>query len=517
PLDAAWVRRQFAVNGLLAGDASVDRVLALVQLLNRSFLTAGFVNSGLIVPPQPDVAGGVLELRLVYGRLVPATPGGPAVAVAWRDGKRRGLTEAFVRHRMPSTRDRPLSAIAIERDFRLLAEDAAIRTVNADLRPGVRPGEASLLLSIIPQDPVDLYVSFANSRSPSVGGERGAVGGSARNLLSAGDLITGEYGMTDGLKDATLAYSTPFLDPATYLSLRGSLNDASVIDEPLLPLDIRSRDRAAEIGLSRRLVNTPLTPSADSGWKAARTFTIGASVGYRRSKSFLFGEPFSFSPGSVDGRASYHVARLNADYISRSVDQVFAGSLTLNAGLDGTRSNVAGVPNPKRHFVSVLAQVNFARRLSRRGLELRSRLTGQIADSVLYAGERLSTGGDGSVRGYRENLLLTDEGAIGSIELSRPFSLSRGRRRADGIDWGAFAVTAFVDGAYVNNVRSVDPARKWLVSIGPALTWQPTDAIVARASYGVALRAVRQTGSRDIQDDGIHVRVTVYPLRLLGI
>jgi hemolysin activation/secretion protein len=68
---------------------------------------------------------------------------------------------------VPAASNQPLSAIAIERDFRLLAEDPAIRTVNADLRPGARPGEASLLLTVTPQDRFDIYLSAANSRSPS--------------------------------------------------------------------------------------------------------------------------------------------------------------------------------------------------------------------------------------------------------------------------------------------------------------------------------------------------------------
>ena len=54
--------------------------------------------------------------------------------------------------------------------------------------------------------------------------------------------------------------------------------------------------------------------------------------------------------------------------------------------------------------------------------ELRARLSGQWADGVLYSGERFSAGGETTVRGYRETLLLTDEGVIGSIEIARPIS-----------------------------------------------------------------------------------------------
>lgn len=87
-------------------------------------------------------------------------------------------------------------------------------------------------------------------------------------------------------------------------------------------------------------------------------------------------------------RSARTALRLTGDYVVRGVDQVFAISLTATRGLDGSRSDVPGVEDPKQHFTAVLAQVNYARRLSKQGLELRARLSGQFADSVLYAGAR---------------------------------------------------------------------------------------------------------------------------------
>jgi hemolysin activation/secretion protein len=437
-LDAAWARQQFERNGLIGNPVGVDRALALVQLINRAYLTAGFVNSGLVVSPDDLPTDPVLDLKLVAGRLT-----GPAT-VTWGEGGGNGLSESYVRSRIPSAGGQPLSAIAIERDFRLLAEDPAIRTVNADLRPGSRPGEASLNLTVIPQERFDLYLSAANSRSPSVGGERLALGGFFRHLLTGGDVLSGEYGETDGLSDATLSYVTPFLSPRTTLSIRGSRNNAAVIDRPLLPLDITSRDRAAEIGLTQKLYETPLLPSAAAGrWTPARSLSAGLLLAYRESKTFLFGEPFSFSPGSVNGRSEYYALRLVGDYVQRNVSEVIALSLTGTIGLDGTRSDIEGVPSPSRNFLALLAQFNYARRLTDTGLEFRGRLTGQYSDGTLYSGERLSAGGDETVRGYRENLILADRGVIGSAELSHPLRLGAAPAPGSGFDWGAFSIAGF--------------------------------------------------------------------------
>ena len=515
-LDTAWVRRQFQFNGLVGTGAGIDRALALVQLINRAFLSAGFVNSGLVVPPQ--TSADILDLRLIHGGLVSAGGSAELVGVEWGGGSSKGLGRGYVRDRMKSSRSRPISAIELERDFRLLAEDPAIRTVSADLRPGSRPGEASLTLIVHPQDRFDLYAGYANNRSPSVGGERSYAGGFIRNIAASGDLLSGEVGQTAGLEDATISYVTPFFTPRTSLSIRGSINNAAVTDRPLVPLDIRSRDRSGEIGITHKIIEAPLVPSATAGrWSSARALSTGLLLAHRRSRTFLLGEPFSFSPGSVNGRSEYTALRLFGDYLSRNVDQVFAASLTATLGLDGTRSDIPGIPNPKRHFKAVLAQINYARRLARNGLELRARIAGQLSHGFLYSGERFSVGGESSVRGYRENLILADEGLIGSVELTQPFSLTGGRRNGRGIDWGAFAVSLFAEGATVRNSGPPQPSIGSIYSVGSALTWAPSDGLAAKLSYGHALRNVDQSGSRDIQDQGFHFRLTVYPLRMFGL
>lgn len=510
-LDAAWVRRQLTLNGL-PGAGGVNRALALVQRINRAYLSAGFVNTGLVVRPaaSPDI----LELQVIYGRLAPPADGAPAISVDWTDGKDRGLSAAYVRARMASARLRPLSAVELERDFRLLAEDPAIRTVNAELRPGSRPGEASLALSVYPRERFDLYLTGANNRSPSVGGERFAVAGSMRNLLTAGDVLSGEAGVTDGVKDVAAGYAAPFLSPRNTLSVRGAVNRAAVIDRLLLPLDIKARDRSAEIGLTRKLIDAPLLPTARNGrWSPARTLSAGVLVARRTSTAALLGEPFSFAPGAVGGRTQYTAIRLVGDYVIRNVDQVFAVSLTATQGVDGTRTDTPTISIPRQDFRAVLAQVNYARRLSAQGLELRARLSGQWADSVLYSGERFSAGGETTVRGYRENLLLADKGAVGSLELARPLNLAGRRAARRGFDWGAATASVFADGAVLRNHRPPHPERI-IYSVGAALAWTPSEALGARIAYGLALNNVEAAGERDLQDRGLHVRLTVYPLRI---
>ena len=511
--DADWVRTQFAVNRLIDTPVPLDRVTAMVQAINRALIANGYINSGVLVAGGEPVDGAVLELTLVHGRLV-ATGDTPPISVRWGPSGRDGLDSRYVTQRMRAADGIPLDAIAIERDFRLLAEDAAIATVKVDLTPGLRPGEATLALTVDPARRGDIYLSYGNSRSPAIGGTRAAAGGSLRNLLTPGDLISAEVGVTAERPDVSATYETPLIIPRLSLSIRGSLNEASVVDRPLVPLDIRAEDSGVEVGLAYRLLAEPLTPRPGGGWSPARSLTIGTRLGRRETRTWLLGQPFSFSPGSVDGRAAFNVLRLTTDFVERGIAQVSALSLTLTQGLSGTRSAIPGLATPSPGFRSYLAQLSHARRLSGSGLELRLRATGQWADGLLYSSERLAAGGEFSVRGYRETLLLSDTGAIGSIELAQPFSLSSRGRDARGTDWGAFSVSGFVDGAILHNRVGPQLVPRSIGSVGASLAWVPSDAISARVTYAHALSEAVPVGSRDLQDRGFQFRLTVFPLRL---
>jgi hemolysin activation/secretion protein len=505
--DADWVRRQFVANRLIDTAITLDRVTALVQSINLAFAANGYINSGVLIAGGAEGGDPVLRLTLVHGRL------SPPAEVRW-NGHRRGMTADYVTARMRAANTVPLNAVAVERSFRLLAEDPAILTVRADLLPGARPGEAGLALTVDPARRFDAYVSYGNSRSPAIGGERVAIGGYIRNLFAAGDVFSVEAGLTAKRPDYSGSYETPFLTPNLSLSLRASHNEASVVDRPLVPLDIRARDTGVEGGLAYRLLAEPLTPRGPGQWRAARSLTLGVRVGHRETETFLLGQPFSFSPGSVDGRSQQTVLRLTADFVERGISKVTALSFTLTQGLSGTRSTIPGVASPDPHFRSYLAQLSHARRLTPGALELRLRLSGQWADGLLYSSERLSVGGEYTVRGYRETLALVDTGVVGSVELAQPFSLSRNGRNAKGTDWGAFSLSAFADGALLRNRRDPQPAPDRLGSVGVSLAWVPSEAISARVTYARALVDAAPVGSRDLQDRGFQFRLTVRPLLL---
>lgn len=509
-LDAAWVERQFQARGMTTGaPIEPDRVVSLVQQINRAFLENGYVNSGVRIDSF-DPETNTLALSLISGRI------SEPLTLEW-DGDSEGLDDSYVLDRLPAIRQAPFNLADMELQFRTLAADPAIRTVNASVEPTADVGVARLHpLRVAAPPRSDLYVSLVNSRSPSVGGERAAIGGSIRNIAFSGSTLSAEYGVTEGLSDATLSFSTPTITPRLSFDLRAEINEAAVVDPALRTLDITSESATQEAGLTYRLIERPLMPGARAGdWRSARAVSIGARLGRKVSETFLLGMPFSFSPGAKDGRTEITVARLSADWIDRDNEagrgRVWALSVTSTLGLEGTQSG-PGVPNPSENFASVFLQANHARQLTQSGLELRTRLAGQWSSGLLYSSERFAVGGANTVRGYRENLVLADQGVLGSVELSRSFSLSGGRRNHNGTDWGAFRGAVFADAAAVRNEGAGEPDPETLSSVGVSVAWTPSPSVNVQLAYARALTESPNRDEDDLQDRGIHFRITVRPL-----
>ncbi len=501
-LDGEWVRQQAIANGLVGAPVPLDRIAAAVQQISLAYVRNGYVNSGVLLDSMTDPGGtSPLVLRLVAGRL-----SGGAATVEWQDGHRRGLSEAYVLRRMPSAREIPLSGLAIERDFRALAADDAIATVKADLQPGTSPGEARLNLLVDPAPRFAVSASVANSRSPAVGGWRFGSGLAVRNALFAGDRIALDAGLTAGRPDAQVDYAAPFLHPALRIEARGGYNRAAVVDAPLRNLSIRARDWFVEGGFALTLWQRPLSPAALDGTPeiSAQSVVLSSGVIHRETRTFLLGQPFSFSPGSVRGLAEYSALRLGAEWTRRSSGTVWIAQARFTQGIEGSRSDIIGIAAPSPRFRSLSGQISHARRLGGKGWELRARLAGQYGAGILYAGERFVAGGSATVRGYRESLVLADRGVIGSVELARPVTIGSGAVGALGLRWGNFTPSVFADGAVMRNAtRAFQPQPGELASIGASLAWTPSPSLSARLTYGAALIDAPITGSRDVQDDGL--------------
>ncbi|MEM8612688.1 MAG: BamA/TamA family outer membrane protein, partial [Cyanobacteria bacterium P01_H01_bin.105] len=120
----------------------------------------------------------------------------------------------------------------------------------------------------------------------------------------------------------------------------------------------------------------------------------------------------------------------------------------------------------------------------------------QLADAPLLPLEQFGLGGVNTVRGYRQDLLLVDNGISASAEVRFPLYRSPTRR-------SLLQLTPFVEGGFGWNASGRDPDPDTLVSAGLGLLWQSDNGLSARVDWGIPLINGDSDGD-SLQESGIH-------------
>jgi hemolysin activation/secretion protein len=231
----------------------------------------------------------------------------------------------------------------------------------------------------------------------------------------------------------------------------------------------------------------------------AKELTISGSLEYRHDQAFIFGEGVGLAPGvEADGTSSVTVVRLVADYLDRSRNQVLAARSTFSKGIDafGATINDRG---PDGRFLSWLGQVQIAKRFAS-GNQLIVRADAQLAANKLLTSEKLGIGGALTVRGYRENQFVGDNGVVFSLEFRVPVGAEAGYGRfrslqiAPFADWGR---------SWNGGYHSAD--RETISSVGVGLRWDPNPALHAEIYWAHPFEDVRVIDESigGLQDDGV--------------
>lgn len=136
----------------------------------------------------------------------------------------------------------------------------------------------------------------------------------------------------------------------------------------------------------------------------------------------------------------------------------------------------------------------------------------QLAADPLLSLEQLAIGGLDTVRGYRENELVRDNGIIASIEGRIPVFELPVPRLTGPDDAATFFLAPFADlGHGWDHGERVTSARKdeTLASIGLGFVWSPAPRVATRFYYGYALNEVSDPEDESLQDHGIHFELRV--------
>jgi hemolysin activation/secretion protein len=458
---------------------SAEELHEVRDLITRLYVDAGYVNSGAILPDQ-EVVDGVVEIRIVEGRL-------GEIRI---EGQRR-FRERWLRDRLARGASIPLDVKRLERELQILQQDPRIRRVHAELGPGAGRGDAVLRARFEEARPWSAGLEFANDEPPSVGPYHTHLHLAHRNLTGNGDALDAEFGFTDGFEQYGLGYEIPVNRWDTTLGARWSLDESDVVEQPFDDAGIRSESRTFRFD-----VDHPLYRSL------RHRVHLSLAAEHRQSETFLFGDRFSFPPlpEEDDGKSTASILRFAQEWVFRDLQQVFAVRSQFSAGLDvgGATVHEGDVPDGK--FFAWLGQIQWIRRFDPWGVQLLLRTDVQLADSPLLSMEQFAVGGGTTVRGYRENELVRDNGIISSVELRIPVW-------ADGAGRTRLELAPFYDVGGSWNSRRPQPGPDLLESAGVGLRFALTPHVEAQLYWGEALREVDVPGEYDLQDIGIHFRL----------
>ncbi|MCF8107614.1 MAG: BamA/TamA family outer membrane protein [Desulfohalobiaceae bacterium] len=444
--------------------------------LTRLYTDHGYINSGALLKPGQRVDDGMVTFTLVEGRLDEIRLSGLG-----------RLEPGYVKKRLWPDAGRPFSTDLLQKRFQLLLQDPLIERMDGRIRPGAAPGEAVLEMDITRERPYGLSFEVDNHRPPNTGSIGGSVTGWLSNPTGYGGLLSASYGASEGSNEVDLGYSV-FVSPGnTRFSVDYSRSETSVVEEPLVSVDIDSEFESLDLSLMHPFYRT-----------LRRELKGGVFLSLRESRTFLLDRPFSFSPGAVEGASRVTVLRLVQSFVDRTADHALALRSSFSFGLDLFEATVHGDGRPDGTFFSWLGQIQYAHRLGEMFGSLVLRGDVQLTSEELLTLERFALGGAATVRGYRENELVRDNGFDVSIEWRYPlWKASPGKG-----DVKTLHLAPFMDfGAAWNKGEDVWDNR--LHSVGVGLLWE-SKWLDARLYFAHDIEKAEPRQDEDLQDDGIH-------------
>ncbi|MEB3214095.1 MAG: ShlB/FhaC/HecB family hemolysin secretion/activation protein [Leptolyngbyaceae bacterium] len=504
--ETIYVER-FVVNGstvfseeeLAAVTAPFEqRELSFAELLQaRSAVTQlyvdnGYITSGAFIPPQ-TLEEGIVAIQVLEGRLEDIN-----VEVEGR------LRPGYVRRRLRLAGSDPLNVEQLLEGLQLLQLDPIIETISAELAAGVQPGTSILDVTVVQADTFDVDLELNNGRSPSVGSFRQEISIRERNLIGLGDNIGAAYSRTSGSDTFSFDYTIPVNARNGTIGASIGFTDSNVIEDEFEFLDIESDSQFYELTYRQPIIQTP-----------SQELALSLTASRRESKSeFLedvVGEaiPFPSRGSDEDGRTRVSALRFAQEFTRQGSRQVIAARSQFSFGLDAFDSTISDEPEssdviraPDSRFFAWRGQAQWVRLLARDTLLL-VRGDIQLADNSLVPLEQFGLGGQQTVRGYRQDELLTDNGLLFSTEVRIPIARAR---RVDGL----LQIAPFFDIGHGWNLNALDPDPDVLAGVGVGLLWRMGDRLSARFDYGIPLIDI-DTDADSLQENGFYFSLRFTP------
>jgi hemolysin activation/secretion protein len=471
----------------------INRPLSFAELLQaRSAVTEyynerGYITTGALIPPQ-TLENGIVKIQVVEGGLEEIQVSGT-----------NRLSPNYIRSRLERAGQKPVNIEELLEALQLLQLNPLIENLSAELSAGTRTGENLLEVQIEEARAFGAEFKIDNGRSPSVGTFRQEINLNHGNLFGFGDAFGVAYARTEGSDQWDFDYTFPINSRNGTLNFSHSRTSSEIIEPPFDRVDIEAKSRTSEVTFRQPFLETP-----------TREFALGLTAARRSSQTSLLGVDFPLSPGADDdGETRISALRFFQEWTERSSRQVLAARSQFSLGV-GWFDATVNSSEPDSRFLTWRGQVQWLRVLGgqtgdpRGAATLLLRGDVQLSPEALVPLEQFGLGGFESVRGYRQDALLADNGAFASAEVRLPLYRTRGRE---------FMVhlAPFVDvGTAWNSDGQQNPDSNTLVSVGMGLQLQLSDKLRARVDWGVPLVDINSR-DRTWQENGIYFSVISNP------
>ncbi len=466
---------------------SIDfaQLLQVASDITQLYTSKGYINSGAYIPGEQSFGkeGAVVKIAIVEG----------SVEDIVITGNQR-LDPNYIKSRIALGTDKPLKIERLIERLQVLQQDPLIKSLATELIAGRKPGTSIVQIKVTENLPYQAGVTIANNRTPSIGEIQALINVSQTNLTGLGDVLNLSYGRSEASNSWDLNYSLPVNPRNGTVRLQYSTSNSRVIESPFDRLDINGT--AQDIALSYRqpLLQTP-----------SQEFALGVTLnrretntGYLRS---VIGNRIGYpSPGAdVNGLTRLTSARFFQDYVTRDTQQVFAARSQISLGLNVLNPTI-NPSSPDGRFLSWRGQAQYVRALAPNSILL-AKVESQLADRPLVPLEQIGFGGQDTVRGYRQDLLLGDNGVLASVEARFPLFSTQDRSQL-------LQIVPFIDMAWVGNKPGnvPSPGVDTIASTGVGLRYQLGENLNAKLDYGIPFSAIggsKRTG----QEKGFHFSV----------
>lgn len=419
PIDGTVIVKEFQFVGstvftqeTLAAitDSFKDRPLSYGELtevattITQYYIDNGYYTSGAYIPSQ-SVENGIVTIEILEGTLADIE-----ITIEGR------LNESYIRDRIEIASHTPLNVPELLEALQLLQLDPIIDNIQSELASGITPGTNILKVNVVTADTFDLRVTLDNGRVPSVGSFRRGGRIFEGNLTGNGDRLSLAFRNSDGSNDVEVSYTYPFNAHNGTVMIGYRSLPSWIIQPPLDELDISSTYDKYWITVRHPVFRNP-----------NQELAVGLTLDHQKNQTDLgaLGRGFPITAGSDEnGRTFLTTLRFFQEWTERDQQQVIAARSELSFGIDalGTTDAFDADVNPNAPQTTYFlwrGQAQWARLLAPETL-LFIQTDIQVADRPIIPMEQFALGGLGSVKGYRQNLRLTDNGVFANVEFRYP-------------------------------------------------------------------------------------------------